>query len=171
MLRKSSIFFALVLIFSSFSLGEEPSIEVYFSPRGGCIAAIVKHCLDAKTSIKVQAYGFSSPVIADALINAKKRGVAVSLILDRSNNTSKYSQAKHVSQSDIAVWIDSKHSIAHNKVMIIDDDQVITGSFNFSDNAENSNAENLVIICDKPTAKKYTDNWDAHLQHSAVYGK
>ncbi len=69
----------------------------------------------------------------------------------------------------IPVRIDDKHAIAHNKVIIIDGEVVITGSFNCTKSAEQSNAENLLIIRDKALAQKYTKNWEAHAQHSEVY--
>jgi phosphatidylserine/phosphatidylglycerophosphate/cardiolipin synthase-like enzyme len=50
-------------------------------------------------------------------------------------------------------------AIAHNKVMVIDSRTVITGSFNFTKAAEESNAENLLVIDDAELAKKYTQNW------------
>jgi phosphatidylserine/phosphatidylglycerophosphate/cardiolipin synthase-like enzyme len=53
--------------------------------------------------------------------------------------------------------------------MVIDDNTVITGSFNFTNNAEQSNAENLLIIRDKDIAKTYADNWRAHAAHSREY--
>jgi len=64
------------------------------------------------------------------------------------------------------VLTDKAHKIAHNKVMIIDGAVVITGSFNFSDNAEKSNAENLLVVVDKKIAAEYIQNWKKHQEHS-----
>ena len=69
----------------------------------------------------------------------------------------------------IPTLIDAKHAIAHNKVMVIDEETVITGSFNFSKAAEQENAENLLIIHDRALAAKYLENWKAHAAHSEVY--
>jgi phosphatidylserine/phosphatidylglycerophosphate/cardiolipin synthase-like enzyme len=65
--------------------------------------------------------------------------------------------------------IDAQHEIAHNKVMILDDEIVITGSFNFTHNAEERNAENLLIIHGKELAARYTANWQEHCKHSVPY--
>jgi phosphatidylserine/phosphatidylglycerophosphate/cardiolipin synthase-like enzyme len=65
--------------------------------------------------------------------------------------------------------IDDRHAIAHNKVMIIDREIVITGSFNFTKAAEEKNAENLLIIRNKDLAKVYTENWFEHKEHSEKY--
>ena len=66
-------------------------------------------------------------------------------------------------------FIDDKHAIAHNKVMVIDGHVVITGSFNFTKAAEESNAENLLVIDDVDLAQKYAKNWQEHLAHSVPY--
>jgi len=65
--------------------------------------------------------------------------------------------------------IDSKHAIAHNKIMIIDKETVITGSFNFTKAAEEKNAENLLIIRNKDLANVYMENWYKHKEHSEPY--
>ena len=146
-----------------------PPIEVYFSPGGGCTAAVVREINAAKTSILVQAYSFTSAPIAKALVDAHKRGVDVKMILDKSQRTEKYSSADFTAHAGILTLIDAKHAIAHNKVMVIDDETVLTGSFNFTKAAEGKNAENLLVIRDKPLAAKYSANWQAHAEHSETY--
>jgi phosphatidylserine/phosphatidylglycerophosphate/cardiolipin synthase-like enzyme len=115
-------------------------------------------------------YSFTSAPIAKALVNAKRRGVDVKVILDRTNRTLHYSAATLLTHAGIPVWIDAQHAIAHNKIMIIDGQTVITGSFNFTKAAEQQNAENLLIIRDFSLADKYTANWQKHLAHSELYG-
>jgi phosphatidylserine/phosphatidylglycerophosphate/cardiolipin synthase-like enzyme len=146
-----------------------PTIEVWFSPNGGCTEAVVKELDAAKTTVIVQAYSFTSVPIAKALIEAHKRGVDVRVILDKSQRTEKYSSADFVAHAGIPCFIDARHAIAHNKVMVIDGVTVLTGSFNFTRAAEEHNAENLLVIRDKALAEKYTANWKAHLDHSEAY--
>ncbi len=86
--------------------------SVYFSPNGGCTDAIVKELDNAKTSILVQAYSFTSAPIAKGLVNAHERGVRVEVILDKSHLTEKYSNAPFLAKSGILVKIDSAHAIA-----------------------------------------------------------
>ncbi len=69
----------------------------------------------------------------------------------------------------MSVKIDSEHAIAHNKVMVVDGETVITGSFNFTKAAEENNAENLLVIRDKKLAKRYAENWQEHAGHSEAY--
>ena len=75
----------------------------------------------------VQAYSFTSAPIAKALVDAHKRGVDVRVILDKSQRTEKYSSADFVAHAGILTLIDAKHAIAHNKVMVIDGETVLTG--------------------------------------------
>ena len=107
--------------------------------------------------------------IAEALVNARKRGVKVEAIVDKSQRKEKYTEADFLAHSQITTYIDAKHAIAHNKIMIIDERVVITGSFNFTAAEEMSNAENLLVITDPPLAAKYLKNWQAHQKHSAPY--
>ena len=146
--------------------GEE---EVYFSPRGGCTEAVVKNLDQAEKSVLVQAYSFTSLPIAEALVNAHKRGVKVKVLLDKSQRRGKGSKLELLVNAGIPVSIDTKHSIAHNKVMIIDGVTVITGSFNFTTAAEDRNAENLLVVHDKVVTKKYRNNWNSHSKHSEPY--
>jgi phosphatidylserine/phosphatidylglycerophosphate/cardiolipin synthase-like enzyme len=126
-----------------------PTWEVYFSPNGGCTDAIVRELDNARSTVLVQAYSFTSYRIAKALLDAHKRGVKVELILDKSQRTDQYSSADFVANSGIPTKVDAAHPIAHNKVMIIDGEIVITRSFNFTRAAEDNNAENLLVIHDR----------------------
>jgi len=146
-----------------------PTWEVYFSPHGGCTDAVIRELNKAESTVLVQAYSFTSAPIAKALLNAHKRGVKVEVILDKSQRKEKYSSATFLYNQGIPVKIDSQHAIAHNKVMVIDGETVITGSFNFTKAAEEKNAENLLVVRDKQLAERYTKNWQEHAGHSEVY--
>ena len=144
--------------------------QVYFSPSGGATDAVVKEISKAKSEILVQAYSFTSKEIAKALVDAHKRGVHTEIILDKSNRSQKYSAADFTHNMGIPTYIDVEHQIAHNKIMIIDKETVVTGSFNFTKAAEEKNAENLLILKNKELAKVYIDNWNKHRKHSEEYG-
>lgn len=143
------------------------TIEVAFSPNGGASEAVIKAISEARKSIKVQAYGFTSAPIAKALFDAHKRGVDVKVILDKSQKTAKYSSLTFFKNNNIPVKIDYDFAIAHSKVMIIDDVNIITGSFNFTKSAEENNAENILVIRgNKDLAKKYITNWQWRWENS-----
>src|SRR6266568_6769113 len=117
-------------------------VAVYFSPNGGATDAVVREVNAATTQVLVQAYSFTSAPIAKALVDAHKRGVTVLAVLDKSNETEKYSAATFLVNAGIQTRIDDQHAIAHNKVMVIDRVTILTGSFNFTKAAEEKNAEN-----------------------------
>jgi len=84
----------------------------------------------------------------------------VRVILDKSQRTERYSGMTFLIHAGIPTWIDTVHAIAHNKVVVIDGEIVITGSFNFTKAAEAKNAENLLIIQDHELAKLYQTDWE-----------
>jgi phosphatidylserine/phosphatidylglycerophosphate/cardiolipin synthase-like enzyme len=145
-------------------------VAVYFSPNGGATDAVVREVHAATQQILVQAYSFTSVPIAKALMDAHKRGVKVLAVLDKSNETQKYSAATFLVNVGIQTLIDDQHPIAHNKVMVIDSATIITGSFNFTKAAEEKNAENLLVIKDAPElVKAYEANIQAHAAHAHPY--
>lgn len=146
-------------------------VHVYFSPRGGATEAVVNALDHATNSVRVQGYSFTSAPIAKALVEAHRRGVQVQLILDSSQRTEKYSEADFLRDNEIPTLIDAQHAIAHNKIIVIDDYLIVTGSFNFTKAAEEKNAENLLVINDSALAKQYLDNWHAHEAHSQPYAR
>ncbi|WP_235731706.1 phospholipase D-like domain-containing protein [Fundidesulfovibrio putealis] len=90
----------------------------------------------------------------------------VQAILDKSQRGEKYTGATYLKNAGIPVSIDAAHAIAHNKVMVLDGETAITGSFNFTKAAEERNAENVLIVRDKVLARLYRENREAHRGHS-----
>ncbi len=133
------------------------SMDVCFTPGQSCLPKVIKYIDNAKTSIILLGYSFTSKPITQALIQAKKRGVNVRIVLDHSQQYQKYS--KEVIQvllnNQMDVRFDHTVKIAHNKVLVIDNLQTITGSYNWTHSAEFKNAENLVFIKSQEVAKKY----------------
>jgi len=159
-MKKLVIFILSGMLWVSAALAGE--LITCFTPGEKCTDLIVKQIDEAKKSIYVQAYGLTSQPIIEAVGNAKGRGLDVKVILDKVNETEKQGNgAKYLKSKNIEVLIDNKVAIAHNKVMVIDDKNIITGSFNFTKSAQDRNAENVLIILDDQTvAKKYIANWE-----------
>lgn len=135
------------------------NVELCFTPPSGCSEVIVRAISKAQETIYVQAYGMTSPAIVEALVKAKSRGVKVRVLLDKSNLNDKWTKIGTLLEAEIEVGIDRVPGIAHNKVMIIDERYLITGSFNFTRAADTRNAENVLIIDDTNIAKQYLQNW------------
>lgn len=168
------LFLLVTCLSSSLCVAEEfkaiGTIDIFFSPKGDATDAIVRELDNARSEILVQAYSFTSAPIAKALVEAKKRGVKVEAVLDKSQRKERYTSATFVSNAGIPTFIDAAHAIAHNKIMIIDRQTLITGSFNFTKAAEERNAENLLVIKgNAPLVKRYIENYAKHKEHSEPY--
>src|SRR5437879_3231855 len=87
-----------------------PTIDVFFSPNGGCAEAVIRELNNSKRTILVQAYSFTSAPIAQALVEAHRRGVDVKVILDKSQQTERYSAADFTAHAGIPTWIDAAHA-------------------------------------------------------------
>jgi phosphatidylserine/phosphatidylglycerophosphate/cardiolipin synthase-like enzyme len=140
-------------------------LGVYFTPPANAAAAIVKTIDASEREVLVQAYGFTHNAIAQALVRAHQRGVKVRVLLDQKSKTSNFYVIGVLVDANMMVRQDGKHAIAHNKVMVIDQAIVITGSFNFTNSAETRNAENVLILKSPDLAQQYRLQWQNHWAH------
>lgn len=146
------------------------TIEVGFSPGKTAETLILKAIGTAHNSIRVLAYSFTSKPIAQALLAAHRRGVDVQVVVDKSQKTEKYTSATFLANMGIPIRIDSQHAIQHSKILVIDQQHVETGSYNYSAAAAQRNAENVLVIWNNPhLAKIYLANWEEHWRHSDEY--
>jgi phospholipase D len=163
-------FFWIILLEEQIPIStSEVPLKVCFSPQGNCEDLVIDTIASAEKSIKVQAYSFTSLPITTALIRAHKRGVSVQVICDKSQTKARHSKIKQLQQANIPVYIDKVSGLSHNKVMIIDDQSAITGSYNWSHAANVRNAENLLLIHSPALANKYNENWSFRLQGAQIY--
>ena len=143
------------------------SAEVHFSPKGDCTDVVVRELKQARHEVLVLAYSFTSRPIAEALIDAKLRGVRVEIVLDKSNEHDEHTDLHYFLEQGLPPLIDAEHAIAHNKVMLIDQRTLLTGSFNFTNQAEHENAENLLVLKGHPDLiRRYRDNFHSHKSHA-----
>lgn len=146
-----------------------PTIETAFSPRGTC-ATLTENALNAATAtIDIAAYEFTQMRLINATLRAQTRGVQVRIILDRAQERSPAPGPDAARRAGLAIRTDAAEKLHHNKYVIIDGQTVITGSYNWSDNAEQWNAENLVQINDSATAAAFAADFAKHWAHSRPY--
>jgi phosphatidylserine/phosphatidylglycerophosphate/cardiolipin synthase-like enzyme len=146
-----------------------PNWSVHFSPRGGCTEAIVAELGRARRLVLVQAYSLTSPPIAKALLDAHRYGVKIEILLDKSQKTNRLSSADVLAGAGIPTKMDGAHAAARNEVIVIDAETVITGSFPFTQAAEEQQAANLLIIRNRAVAETYIKNYLEHSRHSEPY--
>lgn len=131
-------------------------VEVYFSPQDGTLEHIISAVNAAQESICFLAYSFTSDDLSQALIERAQAGVSVQGVFDedqyQSNTGTEYDRLKNAS---LDVRLDGNPRLMHHKVIVIDGQVVITGSYNFSNNAEHVNDENTLIIHNQDIASQY----------------
>ena len=143
-------------------------VEVAFSPRDDAEGLLIAAIGEARRTVLVQAYVFTSRKIADALVAASRRGVRVEVLADAAmNRRGKGNALPRLLEAGIPVALETDYNAAHNKLLIVDADgpacTVVTGSYNFTWSAQNRNAENLLVLrrhC--ALADAYRDNWRRH---------
>ena len=154
------------------SLTARGSAQVAFTPGDDASGLILDSLRKARRQVLVQAYGFTHKDIAQALVEARRRGVEVQVIADRQQTeTLATSLVGWLVAQGVPVWIDAEHAAAHNKVMVIDNGlpevALITGSFNFTHAAQHRNAENLLVLRGNAAlAEAYAANWRRHKIHA-----
>lgn len=139
-----ALWFALRIIARNVGLMAHTS--AHFTHRGDCTETIVRAIRRARREILMQAQSFTCPVIAEALADARKRGVFVSILLDRSNEKQTYSELADLPQKGLLPLVSSQHLRLHDQVLIIDRDTVITGSFPFAPHNGKEHAANVLVL-------------------------
>jgi phosphatidylserine/phosphatidylglycerophosphate/cardiolipin synthase-like enzyme len=144
----------------------EMVVQTCFSPLGKCAAHILREIEQAKKELFVAVYAFTSDDLAGALVQAKKRGVSVQVIIDREfdaaneNSKGKYFDAQRIPLrrvSGLKMKAQEKDAgLMHQKFAVIDRKIVFTGSYNWTHSAESFNDENLLLFRDAgPLAEEY----------------
>ena len=123
----------------------------------------------ARSEVLVQAYALTAKPVTDALVAARDWGISVSVILDRSYPFVQNSATYLVAIKGIPTFVDARHGVAGNNVIVIDRSTVITGSMPFSSDAEEKNADSLLIIASDSVAGSYVGNWNEHRSHAEEF--
>ncbi|MBI3051485.1 DUF1669 domain-containing protein [Candidatus Woesearchaeota archaeon] len=132
-------------------------VGYYFCPEDGCAARVEQAIANASRSVLFMAYSFTHRGIANELIIASMRGVYVRGNIDSSSDKDAYYLLRNQS---IDIRIDAAKGIMHHKVFIIDNETVITGSFNPTKSADVRNDENMLVIRSGGIAEEYLKEFD-----------
>lgn len=151
-------------IFSAGATMAAASVDAGFSPEGSAQQLVLRTLDSAHESIRLMGYSFTSPEVVKSLVNARRRGVDVRMVIDQNGNRSKASIAAMnvIVNAGIPLRVNGKYKIMHDKVIITDGRNTETGSFNFSRNAAESNSENVLVVRDVPSlAQVYLTHWQS----------
>ena len=135
---------------------EGTSIQNCFAPELDCASLIVQTLNNAQTSIDFLAFSFTEDSIGNAMLARSKSGVSVSGVFETTGSQTQYSEYGKLKGAGLPVYTDGNPWSMHHKVIIVDNHIVIFGSFNFSESANESNDENLLIIDNADLAHAFT---------------
>ncbi|AGS07044.1 phospholipase D family protein [Candidatus Profftella armatura] len=148
------IFFLTLPIFSNSNFfNHNNNIEVGFSP-GNAKKIVLNAIQEAKKSIEIAAYSFTNKDIAKILVKSYKKGINIRIIADKKANSGKYTAVTYLANNNIPIRLNNNYAIMHNKFIIIDHKSVETGSLNYTQNAMNRNAENVIYFRNKPNVSE-----------------
>jgi phosphatidylserine/phosphatidylglycerophosphate/cardiolipin synthase-like enzyme len=164
--RHSLVISFFILIFFAAASWAEMVVQACFSPQGKCSGHIVREIDKAQKELLVAVYAFTSDDLAKAVVQAKKRGVSVQIVLDREfDAANERSQGKFLEAQKIPLRrisgmkpaVPERDSgLMHQKFSVIDRKIVLTGSYNWTRSADSSNDENLLLFRDAgPLAEEY----------------
>ncbi|QPF75003.1 phospholipase D family protein [Roseateles sp. DAIF2] len=142
----------------------EPGVQVGFSPEGSARRLLLETIADAKHSIQMLAYAFQAPDIAQALVEAERRGVEVRIVVDKKRNLNKPSKKAMdlVTRHGVELRTNDRFHLHHDKTLIVDGQTVQTGSFNYAPSAETGNSENVLVLREMPeVARQYLAHWQS----------
>ncbi|MDY7578968.1 phospholipase D family protein [Herbaspirillum sp. RTI4] len=143
---------------------ETARTESAFSPEAGSEALVLRVIASSERSIRLAAYSFTSQPVVKALLDAKKRGVDVRLVVDDRGNRgpSNIAAINMMVEAEIPIRTISTYAIHHDKYIISDERHVQNGSFNYSTAAAHSNSENVIVNWNNPSlAAAFLLHWQS----------
>lgn len=135
-------------------------VQILFAPENSVIEAIINEVNTADSQVRFMAFSFTQDDLGAALLQRGDQGITVEGIFEVRGSETEFSELRPLFCAGMDVRQDGNRYTFHHKVIIIDNDTVITGSFNFSDNAVSSNDENLIIVKDSDFAAQYIAEYE-----------
>lgn len=148
-------------------------IQVGFSPGSGATTTVLNIINGAESEIRLAGYSFTSPAVVRGLIEAKKRGVDVKVVVDKKGNATNSASRQalnFLSVNGIPVKLNGNYAIHHDKFIVADRVHVQTGSYNYSKSAETRNSENVIAVWNVPKlAEKYLRHWESRYSEGTLW--
>lgn len=135
-------------------------IGIYFASEGDPLGIIDQTLQGAQHTIRFMTFSFTVDEIGSTIIQKAGQGVDVQGIFEKTGSETKFAELTPLFCAGLAVRQDGNPFVLHHKVFIVDGTTVLTGSFNVSANATDSNDENLVRITDSDLAAQYLAEFD-----------
>ncbi|HZD39226.1 MAG TPA: phospholipase D-like domain-containing protein, partial [Terriglobales bacterium] len=135
-------------------------IQVYFSPEDDPMDHMIPVVSSAKSTIRFMAFSFTDFPLAKAMIDRASAGVDVAGVFEKVGSETEASELRTFLCAKVPARQDGNPKFLHDKIIIVDNRYIISGSFNFSSNATESNDENVVIIDNPDIANLYTQEFE-----------
>lgn len=139
-------------------------LQILFSAEDDAVDSLIAILNDAQVSIRFLAFSFTDYPMAQAMIARAQAGVDVQGIFETFGSNSTRAELKTLWCAGLPVRQDGNSSFLHDKVIIVDNSIVVTGSLNFSSSADEENEENVVILDNPEIAalylQEYQKLWD-----------
>jgi len=133
----------------SFRVGQQ-DIELWILPMDvGALDRLVGLIESARTTLRVAMFTFTHPRLTDALIEARKRGVDVEVIVDYQSGSGTSGKAvRRLQRHGVPVALSDGMGLLHHKFAWIDDRTLVHGSANWTRSAFGRNDEVMTVVSD-----------------------
>ncbi|MBL7863265.1 MAG: DUF1669 domain-containing protein [Cyclobacteriaceae bacterium] len=138
----------------------QPHSEAFFSPGDDCRKAIIQAIGGSQRRIDICVFTISDDAITSAILVAHKKGVPIKIITDNDKSEDVGSDIDRLAHEGVAVRVDRTSNHMHHKFMVVDDSQVITGSYNWTLSAAKFNHENILLTREAGIIKAYVDEFN-----------
>ncbi len=137
------------------TLADGTKIENYFSTHDRPAQHVIEVLKKANKSIHFLAFSFTHDEMGKVMLDKANAGVDVQGVFEKSQSSNDHSEYNRMKKVGLKVYQDGNSRNMHHKVIVIDSEIVVCGSFNFSKSADESNDENLLIIHNPAVAKRF----------------
>lgn len=163
-MRKKVFIFLLLFTFSF-------SSQVFFSPDGGTREQLIKLIQSTTGNIDIAIYSFTSKELAMTLLAEVNKGRSIRIVADRGQGEGKYSVIELIRKNLPVKYLPATNNrgMMHHKFMIINNKHLVTGSYNWSTNAEKYNYENCLILNDAHLIKSYSTEFEKIWKEAVPY--
>jgi phosphatidylserine/phosphatidylglycerophosphate/cardiolipin synthase-like enzyme len=160
-IRLTVLFIILMMVLSLFIIPAQAStgsITVWFAPEQGTVISkeIINLIDSAQKSVLVSVYDINSPAIVNELVRKKLNGVDVKVVMDDREAQYEFSTVAPLKKNGILKTDTSSSNYMHNKFMVVDSEEVLTGSTNWTYNGFFENNNNSILVDSPELAKDYT---------------
>lgn len=156
-------------MFNRYLTSEKPISKAYFSPGTDCQQAIISAIDNAQSSIKICVFTISDDQITQAILNAHRRRIPIKLLTDNEKLFDLGSDIRKLAEAGVDIRTDNTRNHMHHKFALIDNQLLITGSYNWTRSAALYNHENLLVTNNKELVQDFLVEFDKLWQEMTVY--